>query len=44
MKTITLLYKNKKTGESHIPSNFFPRIIREFEDGSNEQPMMYGDL
>jgi len=24
-------------------SSFFPRIIREFEDGPDELPMMYGE-
>ena len=24
-------------------SSFFPRIIREFDDGPDEKPMMYGE-
>jgi len=40
MKTITLLHKNPQVGEKPT-SNFFPRIIREFDD--KEKPMMYGD-
>jgi len=23
--------------------NFFPRIIREFDDGPDEEPMIYGE-
>jgi len=34
---ITLLHSHQ-VGEK--PTNFFPRIIREFED--NDEPMMYG--
>jgi len=32
MKTITLLHKSHQVGEEPTTSNFFPRIIREFED------------
>jgi len=30
--------------EKEIPihQTFFPRIIREFDDGADEKPMMYG--
>jgi len=42
MKQITLLHKSHQVGERPT-SNFFPRIIREFEDGTDEKPMMYGD-
>jgi hypothetical protein len=28
---------------SEMICNFFPRIIREFEDGPDEKPMMYGE-
>jgi len=31
----------EKTGPTH--QAFFPRIIREFDDGSDEKPMLYGD-
>jgi len=24
------------------PTSFFPRVIREFDDGPDEKPMMYG--
>jgi len=31
-------------GEKPITSpSFFPRIIREFDDGPDEKPMIYGD-
>ena len=51
MKTITLLHKNQQVGSSRkdfqfasceqpTPQNFFPRIIREFED--DDEPMIYG--
>jgi len=41
MKTITLLHKSHQVGEK--PTPFFPRIIREFDDGPDEKPMMYRD-
>ena len=28
---------------SEMISSFFPRIIREFDDGADEKPMMYGE-
>jgi hypothetical protein len=28
---------------SKVISSFFPRIIREFNDGPDEKPMMYGE-
>ncbi len=37
--------KPVKSGEEKTgPSNqtFFPRIIREFDDGPDEKPMIYG--
>jgi len=43
MKTITLLHKGHRVGERPTPSIFFPRIIREFDDGPDEKPMMYRD-
>jgi len=43
MKTITLLHKSHQVGEKPTSSTFFPRIIREFDDGPDEKPMMYGD-
>jgi len=43
MKTITLLHKSHQVGEKPTISPFFPRIIREFEDGTDEKPMMYRD-
>lgn len=38
MKSVTLLHSHQ-VGEKPTPTNFFPRIIREFED--NDEPMMY---
>jgi hypothetical protein len=38
MKTITLLHKTSV--EQSTTSNFFPRIIREFDD--DDEPMMWG--
>ena len=32
--------ENEKQGKSG--GLFFPRIIREFDDGPDEKPMMYG--
>jgi len=32
--------ENEKQGKSS--GLFFPRIIREFDDGSDEKPMIYG--
>jgi len=43
MKTITLLHKSHQVGEKPTPSSFFPRIIREFDDGPDEKPMIYGE-
>jgi len=40
MKTISLLHKSHEVGENPTPQNFFPRIIREFED--KDEPMIYG--
>ena len=40
MNTITLLHESHEVGENPTPQNFFPRIIREFED--NDEPMIYG--
>jgi len=37
-------YKTVKSGEEKtapIHQTFFPRIIREFEDGPDEKPMVY---
>jgi len=37
-------YLTVKSGEkSKVPihQTFFPRIIREFDDGADEKPMMY---
>ena len=33
-----------KSEEEKVPNNqtFFPRIIREFDDGADEKPMFYG--
>jgi len=41
MEKITLLHKSHHVGEKPTPS-FFPRIIREFDDGPDEEPMIYG--
>jgi hypothetical protein len=38
MKSITLLHSHQ-VGEKPTP-NFFPRIIREFDD--KDEPMIYG--
>ena len=44
MKEIKLLHKKRsQVGEIPTPSLFFPRIIREFDDGPDEKPMIYGD-
>lgn len=40
MKPIILLHKSLQVDEKPTPSNFFPRIIREFED--DDEPMLYG--
>ena len=42
MKTITLLHKSHQVGEKPTPPTIFPRIIREFEDERDEEPMYYG--
>jgi len=42
MKTITLLHKSHQVGEEPTNSTFFPRIIREFDDELDEDPMIYG--
>jgi len=42
MKTITLLHKGHQVGEKPTSSLFFPRVIREFDDGPDEKPMIYG--
>jgi len=38
---IALHWCARKIGPSH--QTFFPRIIREFDDGPDEKPMIYGD-
>ena len=35
-----IVFEGKKTGKSG--RLFFPRIIREFDDGPDEKPMIYG--
>ena len=40
MNTIALL-SDPQVDEKHKLQNFFPRIIREFED--NDEPMMYAE-
>ena len=34
-----------KSEEEKVPNRqtFFPRIIREFDDGADEKPMVYGN-
>jgi len=39
MKSVSLSHKSHQSGEK--PASFFPRIIREFDDGPDEKPMMY---
>ncbi len=34
--------KNQKRSESGSRVFFYPRIIREFDDGPDEKPMIYG--
>jgi len=34
--------KNQKRNESDSRVFFYPRIIREFDDGPDEKPMIYG--
>jgi len=36
----TVKSEEEKTGPNH--QTFFPRIIREFDDGPDEKPMIYG--
>jgi len=36
----TVKSEEEKTGPSN--QTFFPRIIREFDDGPDEKPMIYG--
>jgi hypothetical protein len=40
MKKVTLLHTSHGVGESPTPSNYYPRIIREFED--DDEPMFWG--
>ena len=40
MKPITLLQKSHTVDKTPTTSNFFPRIIREFDD--DDEPMMWG--
>lgn len=48
METVTLLrWQDDGVRHSKVPGNaprpFFPRIIREFEDGhDDDEPMIYG--
>jgi len=37
---MTVKSVEEKIGPSH--QTFFPRIIREFDDGPDEKPMIYG--
>jgi len=43
MKHYTIAPKTSshQVGERLTPPLFFPRIIREFDDGPDEKPMMY---
>jgi len=34
---------NQKRNETGSRVFFYPRIIREFDDGPDEKPMIYGD-
>ena len=38
-------YMTVKSEEEKTPKyqTYFPRIIREFDDGADEKPMVYGD-
>jgi len=38
----TVKSEEEKTGPSN--QTFFPRIIREFDDGPDEKPMIYGGV
>lgn len=41
--SIILNMKKVTINKRHLPSTtFFPRIIREFDDGPDDKPMMYG--
>jgi len=44
MKHYTIAQKtsNPQVGERPTSPLFFPRIIREFDDGPDEKPMIYG--
>ena len=41
MKQLTITETTHQTNQTSTSSNFFPRIIREFED--DDEPMYYGD-
>jgi len=40
--TITMKQKSKNQNRIQTLNSFFPRIIREFDDGPDEKPMFYG--
>jgi len=37
----TIAQKSHQVGERPTSSLFFPRIIREFDDGPDDKPMIY---
>ena len=39
-KAIQVVFEDEKPGKSI--GLFFPKIIREFDDGPDEKPMIYG--
>ncbi len=45
MKHYTIAQKTSspQVGEKPTSPLFFPRIIREFDDGPDEKPMIYGE-
>jgi len=42
-QTEHMTVKSEEEKSVLVHQTFFPRIIREFDDGADEKPMMYGD-
>lgn len=42
MKDVTFSRRRNPADKNSTKNSFFPRIIREFNDGPDEAPMMYG--
>ena len=43
-QTAYLTVKSEEENKVPIHQTFFPRIIREFDDGVDEKPMVYGGM